>query len=170
MSRHQEASRQDLRFTLGSVPRSSSPGLDARARALLNALGTARSADEEAISQRVCRPVGYQSWRAAREPHPHLPRWRNCCDPREPKSSERQGVHSLQVEQSYFVSIHTAGGGIWRLLEVACHTGSWTRQPLRCSCSSQPRNSVSLVCITSKAWLDELPVAGEVCGGLAGEF
>lgn len=33
--------------------------------------------------------------------------------------------------------------------------------------SSQPRNSVSLVCIASKAWL---PVTGEVCGGLAGEF
>ena len=63
--------------------------------------------------------------------------------------------------------IHTAGGGIWRLLEMACHTVSWTRQPLRCSLPSQPRNSVGLVCIARKAWL---PVAGEVCGGLAGEF
>ena len=39
-----------------------------------------------------------------------------------------------------------------------------------CGYSSQPRNSVSLVCIASKAWFHGLPVAGEVCGGLAGEF
>ena len=73
----------------------------------------------------------------------------------------------MQVEQS-FSSLDPHGR--WRPLALAGNGMSYcilARQPLRCSLPSQPRNSVGLVCIARKAWL---PVAGEVCGGLAGEF